>query len=1268
MYLLKKKLLAIRPKMIHALAQDHAETPTNWRSATGSVRTLKRGTDRHTRRARRASIAALAGRVREARYRTARLPLEIIDEVLEQENGALEKTVFDGMSAYEVELIVRCELSMEGNVDMTHKRRRFAPLVLTTQAIEHALWLFVEAIEEFCDDPTDIANVKIEYARFLQVFTADVNLATAALESAKKDMLSLEGEFEVFSRVRGLQQKRQSQNLGADRDMNLIALVEYSKRISTALDEHKTALMNQCRMFRFLKQVHHNLDPEDDTTAERLGHYIEAMTASTRAANRLYSRLLLSHPSAPNLGSIYNRFALDVLNDETLANNYSEDDAMSAGAGSAGLESAGASYYVRSTASQNTRLSITDGLTLRTFVPRTRAKEVSFLDTQFQCGTLLLLAIAAAIFATTHVVLSDTSADVSFLGTAGKMQTLTISAGYWARELSLVGTNSTATVSMLDDMRELKTLVQLAHRRGSQSGIVVDRWNLPSIAMRLYAGNSSWYTQNVNLFDCANRLVAHLHWLAESTTLTTDYADDPHWRFAMDNATPVLLPAFEDLLQRLGDAVQEHIVVYTRVQAGLVLVLVVTLFVLGRYVFRRALERVSVIKRVVNEVAVSLQLEDITTLIKRAEQGLKFVDHAKASLASSDAEVEPREPKWRAPTTPILEAEPLRKDSSARSVPSQALSPEARLGPREQFPSLSAPPQVDELSSGRYNTSHPLGVSLGGFPATGLPSAPPDQDAHDIERLRRRMSSTAADNGSESSHEDTPLSARVSPRTRTPPTVPNADLAGETTIPNPMSAPSVGDVSESDEAVSPTGHDTQQVEQPQRPGTSSVDESPREEAMPPFAATPSQTSDRTTTGALSGSDTESKSPHAPVRGFSDGTAGSSTGAPSHQVAKGRRVSFADHADEAPRAQPALATGVCSSAPSPRTVAQRPCPHPAPSTNASVDDGSTGTGGHGAAVSATMACVAPGVQGNVAADGSSSGRRSIDAGASLSSSPVETVPPSPAEEQMDSGRNLLDMIDWHGDEPEAADINGTNAPAGEFDEPPTSSHDARSDSFATVTRRSDGVAVPVPSLEDIFHAAPGALCCADATGTLVAVNDHFCRMLGYPASVSLGSSLSLFVQPDSLKLQKKLVRKLVLTGSLKGVDAEVRDGMGQQIDVVCQSGATMPVLLNMARLQQGGRFVVLLDIQDLRNHLSGTPEDDLDVRSWCCALAVLLRVRLCSLLFVVLSAVGRCVERFTVIRDVPAASSDWRSCCGWVAAMREHCSGLGRSGGHRRPQC
>ena len=102
----------------------------------------------HRRRALRVSIKEMAGRVRNAHFRQARLPLGMIDEVLENEI-AEDKTVFDGMSAYEVELIVRCELNMPGNKD--RRRRKFGAnrIVPTTQAVEHAMWLFVQAIEEY---------------------------------------------------------------------------------------------------------------------------------------------------------------------------------------------------------------------------------------------------------------------------------------------------------------------------------------------------------------------------------------------------------------------------------------------------------------------------------------------------------------------------------------------------------------------------------------------------------------------------------------------------------------------------------------------------------------------------------------------------------------------------------------------------------------------------------------------------------------------------------------------------------------------------------------------------------------------------------------------------------------------------------------------------------------------------------------------------------------------------------------------------------------
>jgi len=47
------------------------------------------------------------------------------------------------------------------------------------------------------------------YARFLQAFTGNTDLATSALESARDGLPSLEGDFELFCRLRSVQEKRQ---------------------------------------------------------------------------------------------------------------------------------------------------------------------------------------------------------------------------------------------------------------------------------------------------------------------------------------------------------------------------------------------------------------------------------------------------------------------------------------------------------------------------------------------------------------------------------------------------------------------------------------------------------------------------------------------------------------------------------------------------------------------------------------------------------------------------------------------------------------------------------------------------------------------------------------------------------------------------------------------------------------------------------------------------------------------------------------------------
>ena len=60
-----------------------------------------------------------------------------------------------------------------------------------------------------------VAEIKIAFAVFLQAYTGDVNLATTALDAANLAEPSLEGEFELFSRIRRLQQMRQAASLGS---------------------------------------------------------------------------------------------------------------------------------------------------------------------------------------------------------------------------------------------------------------------------------------------------------------------------------------------------------------------------------------------------------------------------------------------------------------------------------------------------------------------------------------------------------------------------------------------------------------------------------------------------------------------------------------------------------------------------------------------------------------------------------------------------------------------------------------------------------------------------------------------------------------------------------------------------------------------------------------------------------------------------------------------------------------------------------------------
>ena len=148
---------------------------------------------------------------------------------------------------------------------------------------------------------------------------------------------------------------------------------------------------------------------------------------------------------------------------------------------------------------------------------------------------------------------------------------------------------------------------------------------------------------------------------------------------------------------------------------------------------------------------------------------------------------------------------------------------------------------------------------------------------------------------------------------------------------------------------------------------------------------------------------------------------------------------------------------------------------------------------------------------------------------------------------------------------------------------------------TVVRESDGAVVEVPDLEDIMNATPGAVVLADSQGTIIYANEHFTRMLGYSRKAAVGSSLALFVPSESIKSLQDMIRRLVVTGSVSNGTSEYKDGQGTQVDVLSNMGEAVPMLLNVNRTQFGGRYWVVLDMQDLRNHIQ--PQDDTEpVRS------------------------------------------------------------------------
>ena len=126
------------------------------------------------------------------------------------------------------------------------------------------------------------------------------------------------------------------------------------------------------------------------------------------------------------------------------------------------------------------------------------------------------------------------------------------------------------------------------HTDGSQRAEVLDQWHEPQIGVEAYvvlcrahshgahwprvysyAGNGTWYQQDINLYDLSIRVIADMQQLSVEG-LGSNYSENTHWRFVMDNAVTKGFPAFRHLLSLLEDSIKAHALEYGTRVSGVV--------------------------------------------------------------------------------------------------------------------------------------------------------------------------------------------------------------------------------------------------------------------------------------------------------------------------------------------------------------------------------------------------------------------------------------------------------------------------------------------------------------------------------------------------------------------------------------------------------------------------------------------------------------------------------------------------------------------------
>ena len=244
---------------------------------------------------------------------------EQLENLARDSNESYEIPV--GTTTRDVELLARLELERQGNI-LEPARRWWLRPKPKTRAVERAMWLYATAARQYRHTPADIAAVKIAFAAFVMVYTDDAGIAQQALEAAYASAPSLDQEFEVFSRIRVLQQLRQSQSIGSGQ-LNAVALVEFQKRFNDALRYHAEAVKAIYQMF---SRVARRLNVQGGSQAQaktpqakanslkddsdRIGMLVQTAVEKGKLASTEYKRLLSTHAGTAHLAMAYRMFVI----------------------------------------------------------------------------------------------------------------------------------------------------------------------------------------------------------------------------------------------------------------------------------------------------------------------------------------------------------------------------------------------------------------------------------------------------------------------------------------------------------------------------------------------------------------------------------------------------------------------------------------------------------------------------------------------------------------------------------------------------------------------------------------------------------------------------------------------------------------------------------------------------------------------------------------------------------------------------------------------